>query len=76
MVYPPQYLVSWLTCTTYMMEQLYAKSGNADLKVLQQNWEPTNDWDRQTLALSDELVLHRDIVVSAWEHPCWFARTI
>ena len=76
MAYPPQYLLSWLTCTTYMMEQLYAKSGNADLKVLHQNWEPTNDWDRQTLALSDELVLHRDIVVSAWEHPCWFARTI
>jgi chorismate lyase len=76
MLYPPQHLLSWLKCTTYMMEQLYAKSGNADLKVLQQSWEPTNNWDRQVLSLDEDSVLHRDIVVSAWDYPCWFARTI
>lgn len=76
MHYPPQHLLSWLTCTTYMMKALYAKSGHTDLTVLQQIWEPANDWDRRVLSLEDGLVLHRDIMVSAWDYPCWFARTI
>ncbi|MGV3740115.1 MAG: chorismate--pyruvate lyase family protein [Gammaproteobacteria bacterium] len=73
---PPQYLLPWLTCTTYLTEKLFAKSGDTRLQVCQQIWEPANDWDRQVLALKEERVLHRDIVTYAWDHPCWFARSI
>ena len=74
--HPPQQLLPWLTCRTYLTEKLFAKSGDTSLHVLQQIWETANDWDRATLSLSDEIVLHRDIIVSAWNAPCWFARTI
>lgn len=73
---PPQHLLPWLTCRTYLTEQLFAKSGDTSLQVLQQIWEPANEWDRDTFLLSEEKVLHRDIIVSAWNQPCWFARTI
>lgn len=73
---PPQYLLPWLTCTTYLTEKLFAKSGNAQLQVCRQIWEPANDWDRTVLALEEQQVFHRDIIMHAWEHPCWFARTV
>lgn len=73
---PPQYLLPWLTCTTYLTEKLFSRSGNTRLQVCQQIWESANDWDKQNLALKDERVLHRDIVTYAWDHACWFARSI
>jgi chorismate--pyruvate lyase len=76
MTTPPQHLLPWLECTSYMMEQLFAKSQNTELQVLQQIWEPANSWDQQKLSLKVEQVLHRDIIVKAWGAPCWFARTI
>lgn len=77
MIHPPPYLLPWLTCTTYMMERLFAKSQHTDLTVLQQMWETANAWDQQLLSVNEqEQVLHRDIVVIAKEHACWFARTI
>lgn len=73
---PPQYLFPWLTCRTNLTEQLHAKSGDTALHVIQQTWEQANAWDRQMLSLQPGQVLHRDIVVRAWQRPCWFARTI
>ncbi len=73
---PPQHLLPWLTCRTNLTEQLHAKSGDTALHVIQQTWEPANAWDRQMLSLEPGQVLHRDIVMRAWQQPCWFARTI
>ena len=73
---PPHHLLEWLSCKTFMMAQLKAKTGDAHLKVIQQIWEPMNDWDRSRMLEHNEPVLHRDVVVSSWQQPCWFARTI
>lgn len=73
---PPDHLLSWLTCKTHLTKALYAKSGDTKLKVVQQIWREASDWDQQSLGLSVERVLHRDIVMLAKDKPCWFARTI
>lgn len=75
-MHPPQHLLPWLTYTGYLTEHLYAKSGHTALQIVQQIWEPSNAWDHQRLGLASQQVLHRDIVICAWERPCWFARTI
>lgn len=73
---PAQSMLPWLTYTGYMSERLRAKSGDAELQVLQQNWGLASAWDQHSLAIPAEQVLHRDILMLAWGQPCWFARTI
>ncbi|PJD90632.1 MAG: hypothetical protein CK424_08125 [Legionella sp.] len=76
MATPPQYLLPWLTCTDYLMNKLQALSGQVALEVLQQIWCPSTEWDEHILHLDHDLVMHRDIMISAHGTPCWFARTI
>lgn len=73
---PPPNLLPWLTCTDYLMHKLRAIAGDTALEVIQQIWCPSSDWDEHILHLDHDLVMHRDIVVSAQGTPCWFARTI
>ncbi|HVT62904.1 MAG TPA: chorismate lyase [Legionellaceae bacterium] len=76
LITPPAHLLPWLTHTTYLMQELKKKAGDAHLDILSQSWAITTDWDQHILHLDDELVLHRDVVILAYETPCWFARTI
>ena len=73
---PPTHLLPWLTCETSLTEKLEAKSGEATLQVLFEHWLGTTSWDQCTLSLGREQVLHRDILMLAWNEPCWYARTI
>ena len=73
---PPQYLLPWLSCTSYLTKKLHAKSGHTRLQVCQEIWEPANAWDKEVLVLGSQQVLHRDILMYAREYPCWFARSV
>lgn len=69
-------LEAWLTYEGFLTQKLKDQTGDARLTLLDQSWLLASLWDRQTLGCSDERVLHRDILMSSWGQPCWFARTI
>lgn len=69
-------LLLWLECTEYLMEKLRARSGDATLHVLHQGWYEASIWDQETLKVPAQKVIYRDIIVTAWEQPCWYARTV
>lgn len=73
---PPARLLPWLLHTSSLTEKLKKETGEAKLTVLSQQWCAPNWWDRYVLDLAESQVLHRDIVMSTHELPCWYARTI
>ena len=73
---PPRNLLPWLTYVDFLTKKLYDKSGHTSLSVLEQRWDTVSWWDRYVLGLDFGLILHRDIVTSAWGEPCWYARTV
>lgn len=73
---PPESLLPWLTHQSSLTEKLITEVGEAKLEILNQNWVKPNWWDKFTLGLSVESVMHREILMSAWQTPCWYARTI
>lgn len=72
----PAPLLYWLTYEHSLTEKLKERAGDASLQVLSQRWDAPNWWDRFALNLECESVLHREIKMSAWDVPCWYARTI
>lgn len=73
---PPGKIESWLKHQAALTAKLKTEAGEAQLKVLKQHWVMPNWWDKFTLGLQTSLVIHRDILMSAQQQPCWFARTV
>jgi chorismate lyase len=73
---PPENILPWLTYVELLTEKLYNQAGNTSMSVLNQSQTTATWWDRYVLKLDFEAVFHREIVTSAWEKPCWYARTI
>lgn len=72
----PPPLLPWVSCQDSLTDRLRAAAGDARLQLLKQCWEAPNWWDRQALQIESETVLHREIIMYAWDVPCWYARTI
>ncbi|KTC95314.1 chorismate--pyruvate lyase family protein [Legionella feeleii] len=73
---PPAEIERWLKHQLSLTAKLKSDAGDARLEVLKQHWVRPNWWDKYTLGLQASLVMHRDILMSAKQNPCWFARTI
>lgn len=72
----PRQLMPWLEHVQSLTAKLKHIAKDASLEVLSQHVEPSDEWDHTVLGLANQLVIHREIVMSAWEVPCWYARTI
>lgn len=66
----------WLVCESSLTNKLTAAAGDARLEVRSQCWESADEWDLVVLKLDATEVMHREIVMSAFDIPCWYARTI
>ncbi len=73
---PPEYQIPWLSYLDFLTLKLQTEAGDACLQVLNQQWGPCNSWDKDCLNIADERVMHREILMSAFDVPCWYARTI
>nr|HAT8713124.1 chorismate lyase [Legionella jordanis] len=74
---PPTSLLPWLTYPYSLTDKLKEETGQANLLVLKQEWKAVTWWDKFTLGLvNDDLVFHREILMSSANRPCWYARTI
>lgn len=72
----PSALLSWVTYQSSLTKRLLAITGDARLDVLGQRWESADAFDQSILNLDNQPVLHREILMWAWDEPCWYARTI
>ncbi len=73
---PPANLISWLTYTEMLTARLYKVSNDTSLKVLQHDFVNCSWWDKYVLGIVGDSVLHRQVLISAWNLPCWYAKTI
>ncbi len=73
---PPTDLIPWLNHQASLTDKLKLLSGEAELEVLSQHWTKPSWWDKFTLGLTEQTVLHRDIIMLSRQTPCWFARTV
>ena len=73
---PPEFLLPWLTYTGFLTKKLKKEASDARLERIEQRWEPADWWDRCVLKRQYEQVLHRNIIMWAFDNPCWYARTI
>lgn len=74
---PPESLLPWLTYEQSLTNKLQTLAGEARLDVLSHEWGESDEWDQSCLNLDDkEQVMHRTIVMWAYQLPCWYARTI
>ena len=73
---PAASLLPWLVYEQSLTQKLEAITGDARLQVLNQDWELPDAWDQSILKLNNKQVLHRQIIMWAYDLPCWYARTI
>ncbi|WP_133129666.1 chorismate--pyruvate lyase family protein [Legionella yabuuchiae] len=73
---PPIGLSPWINSTQSLTQQLKAQTGDARLQVLRQAWSHPNWWDKHTLHITEDSVLHREILMHAHLYTCWYARTV
>lgn len=73
---PPITLLPWLEWEQSLTNKLHVLAGDARLDVQGQCWLASDTWDETALALYDTPVMHREIVMWAFDAPCWYARTI
>ena len=73
---PSPHLLPWLVYEKSLTQKLYKAAGDARLDVLEQRWELPDEWDRLALKLNAASVMHREILMWAFDTPCWYARTI
>jgi chorismate lyase len=73
---PPANLLTWLTYQSSLTDKLKANTGDAQLKLINQRWVLPSWWDKFMLGLSGTMVMQRNILMVAWQTPCWYARTI
>lgn len=76
MMKPPEILQPWLVHQQFLTEKLHAITNDTCLNVLDQRWEAPDAWDLSILKLQATQVIHRQILMSAYDIPCWYARTI
>ena len=72
----PRALDLWINYQDSLTELLKIKAGDTRLDVFGQRWGLADWWDQHVLQLTNESVLHREILMWANEEPCWYARTI
>ncbi len=73
---PPDNLKSWLSHSDSLTQKLKDQSGYAKIQVLKQGWTQPTWWDKFSLRLVTDTVIHRDILMFSQKTACWFARTI
>lgn len=74
---PPDCLLPWLEHEHSLTEKLKNITGHAVIKLLKQEWESPNWWDKFALGLNQiSSVLHREILMISKNEVCWYARTI
>lgn len=69
-------ILPWLVYEQSLTQKLNDAAGDARLDVLDQQWELSDAWDQRVLKLDAMPVLHREILMWAYDTPCWYARTI
>ncbi|MCX7115055.1 MAG: chorismate lyase [Gammaproteobacteria bacterium] len=72
----PLALLAWLRCQHAITDKLSKVAQDVRVEVLSHQWQPTNYWERQVLGLKDNTLIRRDVVISAANQACWFARTM
>lgn len=72
---PPAHLLPWLASQASMNEMLKQKTGDVKTEVLNTEWLRANWWARYALHLSVEPLYLREVVISSWGKPCWYARS-
>ncbi|MDP1603212.1 MAG: chorismate lyase [Legionella sp.] len=72
----PRSLLPWVIHQEALTEKLKQSAGDAQLTILNQNWMTSGWWDNHVLGLDRQVILQREILMSAGEHACWYARTI
>lgn len=76
-VKPPAVLRPWLQYTAALTPKLEQEKGEACLQILSQTWQKPTWWDKYMLGLTEQqLVFHRNILMSSGNWPCWYAKTI
>ncbi|ASQ45720.1 chorismate--pyruvate lyase family protein [Legionella clemsonensis] len=75
-VNPPEKLLPWLNHQRSLTAKLKKERGEAILSILKQEWRNCSWWDRYVLGLAINSVMHRDIIMTAQNKACWYARTI
>lgn len=73
---PPSKLFPWLIHQASMTDKLMGITGDAQLSLLHQGWTRAGFWEQQVLGLEDESLIHREVLISSNQKPCWYARTI
>ena len=73
---PPACLFPWLVYDKSLTQKLNSLVGTARLDVLNQAWEMPDSWDQTILSLNCEQVMHREILMWAFDSMCWYARSI
>jgi chorismate--pyruvate lyase len=72
----PKKLLPWLSYVDFLTAKLKTEVGDARLEVLDQRWASVGWWEQFILQIKDERVLQREILMWAFDQPCWYARTI
>lgn len=72
----PVLLQPWLDYTESLTDKLRNEAGDAQLDVISQNFIPVSWWDTFVLKITARSVMQREIVMSAHDNFCWYARTI
>ena len=74
---PDAYLYEWLSQSKSITEQLFEKTGEASIQLLNQGMVQTGWWEKHVLNLNDsDEIFVREILMSSQYNPCWYARTI
>jgi len=66
----------WMTYQGSLTNKLKETAGDARIELLGQGLELANDWEKEFLSITDSQVFRRDIVMWAFDKPCWYARTM
>ena len=69
-------LIPWLVYEQSLTQKLKIAAGDARMEVLDQRWDVPDVWDKNVLNIENTNVMHREILMWAWDTPCWYARTI
>lgn len=75
MIQVPKALESWLYYEQPLTDKLKMLSGDAELKLLSQDWVFSQFWDKDALDL-EENIFQREIFMKSQGEVYWYARTI
>lgn len=72
---PEPWLVDWLSCETSLTEKLFKLAGDARVELLRMAWETAAPWEKKHFEISESRLLKREVLITAHQKPCWYART-